>query len=189
MNSHEIPLVCHGKSHTITIVPWCPMVVLWCPIVLMGFGWPAEWSPCAGLPAPTRCHRRVQLQLTGKAQDDGFVPWENGGFMEFEDGFDSFDGIFMGFLWDFYGILMGFLCDWSYVEGLKFSGWWWLEHFFVFPFSWECHYPNWLIYFSEGWLYYQPGFMEFEDGFDGILMDFYGIIMGFTVDFGKRLHN
>ena len=24
------------------------------------------------------------------------------------------------------------------------SGWWWLEHeFYDFPFSWECHNPNW----------------------------------------------
>ena len=21
----------------------------------------------------------------------------------------------------------------------------------IFPFSWECHHPNWLSYFSEGW--------------------------------------
>jgi hypothetical protein len=31
-----------------------------------------------------------------------------------------------------------------------------LEHFFIFPFSWECHNPNWFSYFSEGWLNHQP---------------------------------
>jgi hypothetical protein len=26
-----------------------------------------------------------------------------------------------------------------------------LEHeFYDFPFSWECHYPKWRSYFSEG---------------------------------------
>jgi len=26
----------------------------------------------------------------------------------------------------------------------QMTGWWWLEHgFYDFPFSWECHHPNW----------------------------------------------
>ena len=27
---------------------------------------------------------------------------------------------------------------------------WWFGTFFIFPFSWECHHPRWLSYFSEG---------------------------------------
>ena len=33
------------------------------------------------------------------------------------------------------------------------SGWWFKEHgWMIFPFSWECHHPNWLSlhHFSEG---------------------------------------
>ena len=28
--------------------------------------------------------------------------------------------------------------------------------FWIFPFSWECHHPNWRSYFSEGWPNHQP---------------------------------
>ena len=32
-----------------------------------------------------------------------------------------------------------------------FSCWWWLEHgWMIFPFSWECHHPNWLSHFFGG---------------------------------------
>ena len=27
---------------------------------------------------------------------------------------------------------------------------WWFGTFVIFSFSWECHHPNWLSYFSEG---------------------------------------
>ena len=30
------------------------------------------------------------------------------------------------------------------------SGWFGTMEFYDFPFSWECHHPNWLSYFSEG---------------------------------------
>ena len=29
------------------------------------------------------------------------------------------------------------------------SGWWWLEHDFFVPFSWECHDPNWRTHIFE----------------------------------------
>jgi hypothetical protein len=33
------------------------------------------------------------------------------------------------------------------------SGWWFGTLFFDFPFSWECHHPNWRTQiFERGWL-------------------------------------
>ena len=33
---------------------------------------------------------------------------------------------------------------WEHWESMMIiSGWWWLEHEFSFPFSWECHHPSW----------------------------------------------
>ena len=35
----------------------------------------------------------------------------------------------------------------SYMESNEFPSGWWFGTFFIFPFSWECHHPNWLIFF------------------------------------------
>ena len=40
-------------------------------------------------------------------------------------------------------IVCAFVCIY-YLSG------WWFGTFFIFPFSWEFHHPNWLSYFSEG---------------------------------------
>ena len=38
------------------------------------------------------------------------------------------------------------------INGWFTSGWWWLEHDFYFPFSWEFHDPNWRTHiFQKGW--------------------------------------
>jgi hypothetical protein len=42
---------------------------------------------------------------------------------------------------------------------MGFNGWlvvW--NIWMIFPFSWECHHPNWseLHHFSDGWLNHQP---------------------------------
>ena len=37
---------------------------------------------------------------------------------------------------------------WSFSSNwFPISGWWWLEHDLYFPIYWECHHPNWLIFF------------------------------------------
>ena len=33
---------------------------------------------------------------------------------------------------------------------------------FIFPFSWECHHPNWLIFFRGVGLNHQPGMVQFR---------------------------
>jgi hypothetical protein len=42
-------------------------------------------------------------------------------------------------------------------------GWlvWNMNGWIDFPFSWECHNPNWLSYFSEGWVNHQPVIFEY----------------------------
>ena len=45
------------------------------------------------------------------------------------------------------------------IEDDRGTGWWFgTMEFYDFPFSWECHHPNWLSYFSEGWNH-QPGYV------------------------------
>ena len=67
--------------------------------------------------------------------------------------------VVMFFILDLYRFI-----NWNKVCGVKSpgksvvcsmsSGWWWLEHeCYDFPFSWECHNPNWRTHIFQIYIY------------------------------------